>query len=146
MSELCGDPRSESGGCRELQINETREYLLVFSYPFIKNSLIEFYSNYNKEAKTVKPKLLDQVSCVRARHLGYRTEQAYVNWIRSFILFYDKQHPAEMDETEVSLFGIVMIRCVQRMVKMYIYPKFMLDISQVFKVDVIFTGRNCITD
>ena len=114
--------------------------MLVFSYPFIKNSLIEFYSNYNKEAKTVKPKLLDEVSyAIRTRHLSYRTEQAYVSWIRSFILFYDKRHPAEMDETELSLFGIVMIRCVQRMVKMYIYPKFMSDISQVFEVDDIFT-------
>jgi len=31
----------------------------------------------------VKPKLLDQVlEAVRLRHLSYRTEQAYVDWIR----------------------------------------------------------------
>ncbi len=31
----------------------------------------------------VKPKLLDQVRyAIRVRHLSYRTEQAYVHWIR----------------------------------------------------------------
>ncbi|MBW1779656.1 MAG: phage integrase N-terminal SAM-like domain-containing protein [Deltaproteobacteria bacterium] len=52
-----------------------------------------------------KPKLLDQVrNAIRTRHLSYRTEQTYVNWIRSFILFHNKRHPAEMDESEVSRF------------------------------------------
>jgi len=35
----------------------------------------------------VKPKLLEQVRfAIRSRHLSYRTEQAYVNWIRNFIV------------------------------------------------------------
>ena len=51
----------------------------------------------------VKPKLLDQVRyAIRTRHLSYRTEQAYVNWIRNFILFHSKRHPTEMDESDVS--------------------------------------------
>jgi Phage integrase, N-terminal SAM-like domain len=34
----------------------------------------------------VKPKLLDQVrDAMRLRHMSYRTEEAYVNWIRRFI-------------------------------------------------------------
>lgn len=53
----------------------------------------------------VKPKLLDQVrEAVRVRHLSYRTEQAYVDWIRRFILFHKKRHPNEMDETYISEF------------------------------------------
>ena len=53
----------------------------------------------------VKQKLLDQVrDAVRVRHLSYRTEQAYVDWIRRFILFHKKRHPIEMRETEVSQF------------------------------------------
>ena len=53
----------------------------------------------------VKEKLLDQVrDAVRVRHLSYRTEQAYVDWIRRFILFHSKRHPNEMDETYVSEF------------------------------------------
>jgi len=53
----------------------------------------------------VKAKLLDRVrDAVRVRHLSYRTEQAYVDWIRRFILFHNKRHPNEMDETYVSQF------------------------------------------
>lgn len=53
----------------------------------------------------VKPKLLDQVrDAVRVRHLSYRTEQAYVHWIRRFILFHNKRHPNDMDESFVSQF------------------------------------------
>ena len=41
----------------------------------------------------VKPKLLDQVrAAVRVRHLSYRTEQAYVDWIKRFILFHKKRN------------------------------------------------------
>ena len=53
----------------------------------------------------VKLKLLDQVKyAVRVRHMSYRTEQAYVSWIRRFILFHNKRHPGEMDETHVGQF------------------------------------------
>ena len=50
-------------------------------------------------------KLLDQVrDVIRKRHYSIRTEQAYVEWIRRFILFHKKQHPKEMGEKEVSQF------------------------------------------
>ncbi len=53
----------------------------------------------------IKPKLLDQVRhAVRVRHLSLRTEQAYVHWIKRFILFHNKRHPNEMDESHVSQF------------------------------------------
>lgn len=52
-----------------------------------------------------KPKLLDRVRAVaRVRHLSIRTEQAYTDWIRRFILFHKKRHPAEMGEEEVRQF------------------------------------------
>lgn len=39
-----------------------------------------------------KSKLLDQVRTVlRLKHLSFRTEEAYVGWIRRFILFHDKR-------------------------------------------------------
>ena len=38
------------------------------------------------------------------RHLSLRTEQAYINWIRRFILFHQKRHPAEMSEAEIREF------------------------------------------
>jgi integron integrase len=48
---------------------------------------------------------LDRVRAVaRVRHLSIRTEQAYTDWIRRFILFHQKRHPSEMGEEEVRQF------------------------------------------
>lgn len=50
-------------------------------------------------------KLLEQVSdALRAKHYSYRTEQAYIDWIRRYILFHKKRHPNEMGENEISSF------------------------------------------
>lgn len=38
------------------------------------------------------------------RHRSPRTEEAYVHWIRRFILFHDKRHPQELGEREVAAF------------------------------------------
>jgi len=52
-----------------------------------------------------RPKLLDQVrEAIRARHYSFRTEEAYVGWIKRFILFHGKRHPAEMGEVEINAF------------------------------------------
>ena len=52
-----------------------------------------------------KPKLLDVVrDKMRARHFSYRTEQAYVGWIKRFILYHNKRHPTEMGAPEVEAF------------------------------------------
>jgi len=46
------------------------------------------------EVVPLPPRLLDRVrAAVRARHFSRRTEQAYVGWIRRFILFHEKRHP-----------------------------------------------------
>jgi integron integrase len=48
------------------------------------------------------PKLLDQVTIVaRLKHLSLRTEKAYRQHIKQFILFHNKRHPIEMGETEI---------------------------------------------
>jgi integron integrase len=50
-------------------------------------------------------KLLDQVRhIIRLKHYSIRTEQAYIHWIKQFILFHNKRHPADMAEPEVSDF------------------------------------------
>src|SRR5207237_4724185 len=52
-----------------------------------------------------KPKLLDQVrEVIRRKHYSIRTEQAYCDWIKRFILFHRKRHPAEMAEPEITAF------------------------------------------
>lgn len=52
-----------------------------------------------------KPRLLDLVRGVlRRKHYSIRTEQSYVDWIRRFILFHGKRHPAQMDKADVTAF------------------------------------------
>jgi len=42
-------------------------------------------------------KLLDRVRWhLRVKRYSIRTEQAYVDWIRRFILFHNKRHPDQM--------------------------------------------------
>jgi len=56
-------------------------------------------------ADPTKPHLLDQVrEAIRTRHYSYRTEEAYVGWVKRFIFFHGKRHPAEMGAAEVSQF------------------------------------------
>jgi len=51
------------------------------------------------------PKLLDQVrDKIRLKHYSIRTEQTYVDWIKRFVLFNNKRHPAEMGGAEVEAF------------------------------------------
>jgi integron integrase len=51
------------------------------------------------------PKLLEQVrDRLRVKHYSLRTEQAYVQWIKRYIIFHDKRHPAEMGKREVESF------------------------------------------
>jgi len=52
-----------------------------------------------------KLKLLDQVSEVmRFKHHSLRTEQAYRQWIKRFILFHGKRHPKDMGSPDVRSF------------------------------------------
>jgi integron integrase len=41
---------------------------------------------------------------IRTRHLSRNTEQAYISWIKRFIFFHNKRHPAEMGEPEIGQF------------------------------------------
>jgi integron integrase len=51
------------------------------------------------------PRLLDRVrQAIRVRHYSPRTEQAYVGWMRRFILFHGKRHPRDLGEREVTAF------------------------------------------
>ena len=51
------------------------------------------------------PRLLDRLKeQLRARHYSLRTEDAYVDWTRRFILFHGKRHPQELGAPEVQAF------------------------------------------
>jgi integron integrase len=52
-----------------------------------------------------KPKLLERVRDIcRYRHYSIRTEDAYVQWIRRYILFHGKRHPEILGEDDVRAF------------------------------------------
>ncbi len=53
------------------------------------------------------PKLLDQVrQALRVQHYAIRTEEAYVHWMKRFILSHHKRHPREMGCPEIEAFLI----------------------------------------
>ncbi len=57
------------------------------------------------QSQQAPPRLLDQVrELLRIRHYSIRTEQAYLQWIRRFILFHHKRHPRDMGAPEVTAF------------------------------------------
>jgi len=52
-----------------------------------------------------KTKLLDQIRDVlRLKHMSLRTEEAYVAWVKRFILFHHKRHPTDMGAPEIRAF------------------------------------------
>lgn len=58
-----------------------------------------------QKSTATPPKLLDQVrDRVRLKHYSLRTEQAYVGWIKRYIIFHNKRHPAEMAKSELESF------------------------------------------
>ena len=73
-------------------------------YPLKRNRL-ERSAAVTAPATPPKPKLLDQVrQAIRTRHYSHMTEKAYVGWIKRFIFFHNKRHPAEMGEAEIGRF------------------------------------------
>jgi integrase len=53
----------------------------------------------------MEPKLLDQLrDKIRLKHYSIRTEKAYIDWNRRFILFHNKKHPKDMGRGEVEQF------------------------------------------
>ena len=70
--------------------------------PFVRPAAVHPSSS---EPSAPPPRLLDRVrTALRTRHYSARTEAAYVGWIRRFILFHGKRHPAELAEPEIAAF------------------------------------------
>ena len=62
-----------------------------------------------------EPRLLDRLSeAIRARHMSKRTEEAYVQWVRRYILFHGRRHPSELGEREIT--AVLTNRAVERRV------------------------------
>jgi site-specific recombinase XerD len=52
-----------------------------------------------------RTKLLDHMrNVMRLKHMSLRTEEAYISWVKRFILFHDKRHPAAMGADDIRAF------------------------------------------
>lgn len=52
-----------------------------------------------------KPKLLDEVrEALRLKHMSIRTEDAYVRWVRRYVLFHDTRHPSDLGAADIRSF------------------------------------------
>ena len=59
----------------------------------------------NNSSQQQPPKLLDQVAAkMRLLHYSKRTETAYSDWIKKFILFHNKRHPRDMGAAQIESF------------------------------------------
>ena len=57
------------------------------------------------KAASNAPRLLNRVrDKIRLKHYSIRTEQAYTDWIKRFVLFHKKRHPTDMGAAEVEEF------------------------------------------
>jgi hypothetical protein len=62
-------------------------------------------TSVSRESDQGKRKLLDRVrEAIRFKHYSLPTEQAYVDWIKRFILFHGKRHPESMGAEELGTF------------------------------------------
>lgn len=59
----------------------------------------------NSRPSARPPRLLDQLrDRIRLKHYSRRTELAYVQWVKRYIHFHGKRHPAELGKAEVEAF------------------------------------------
>ena len=57
--------------------------------------------NNNKQASSFLTQVRD---ILRTRHYSIRTEKAYIDWIRRFILFHNKRHPSDLGASHIGEF------------------------------------------
>lgn len=88
---------------------------------------------------TSEPKLLDQLK-ERIRRFNYsiRTEDAYIHWVKRFILFHNKRHPSVMGEAEVESFlsHLVVDRNVTASTQNQALAAILFLYKEVLKVDL----------
>lgn len=61
--------------------------------------------NLNTGKSDKKPKLLEQIRFhMRSKYYSRKTEEAYIKWIRDFIIFNGKKYPTELNKTHIEKF------------------------------------------
>ncbi len=64
------------------------------------------HQGFAKDTTRQKPKkLLEQArELIRLKHYSIRTEEAYLGWMKRFILYHNKRHPKELGVAEIEAF------------------------------------------
>ena len=83
------------GGLEGVALSVAAEYCACVQYSLAWSNVM---------ARKPSPFLERVRDAIRVRHYSLRTEQAYLMWVRRFILFHGKRHPAEMGAVEVGAF------------------------------------------
>lgn len=84
-------------------------------------------------------KLLDQVrDKIRLKHYAYKTEKAYVEWMKRFIFFHNKRHPTEMGVLEIEKFltYLAKVRNVSASTQNQAMHAILFLYKEVLKIDV----------
>ena len=59
-------------------------------------------------SQAMAKKLLEQLrDALRLKHYSYRTEEAYLDWVKRFILFHNKKHPKDMVPPRFNLSSLI---------------------------------------
>ncbi len=84
-------------GIGVLYENTGRDRSIAMNQPAVNNGI--------ETPAPHSPRLLDQVhEAIRRLHYSRRTEEAYAHWIKRFIFWSGKRHPATLGEPDVSAF------------------------------------------
>jgi len=64
------------------------------------------HQGFAEDKTRQKPKkLLEQArELIRLKHYSIRTEEAYLGWMKRFILYHNKRHPKELGVVEIEAF------------------------------------------
>jgi len=103
--EIWGNSRSDGvGRCEVEPVLGERPSRTHFQV----DSLLTTMASSSQRGIAMTPsRLMEQVRAeIRARHYSRRTEDAYVHWIRRFIVFHGRRHPRELGAPELSAFLI----------------------------------------
>ena len=74
--------------------------LIILKYPVGLHEGVEPHILRNRKTEITRPGRL----AIRTKHYSLRTEEAYLQWIKRYILFHHKRHPAQMGEKEINAF------------------------------------------
>jgi integron integrase len=100
LSGLFPDNPPYAGVIRTSSVGSPPFYWLISNNEYLKSY------DTDKRHMESRPKMLLEVvrETIRLKHYSYRTETSYINWIKRYLHFHQRQHPREMGSAEIEAF------------------------------------------